>query len=938
MNTQRKTMLDRALAYARRGYAVFPCHPGLPDEDALPKSKRKAKRPLNTSDVKGKGGFHEATTDEAQIRVWWEKWPDALIGSPPASKGMLVIDVDPEPDETCEWVVSELEKDLGEPLPDAPIVITQSGGWHIWLRRAEGVELGNRKLCKRDLVDEHGEVKKVGRVDARCDNGYVILPPSRLTNGNTYTWRDGADFEPPVMPQSLVDAIAKKEAVKPVMPAPSHNLAWSEDAGDKAIRRYARGALDNACAEMARTGKGGRGSALNAHAYSLGKLVGAGALDEGEVRHGLEMASDACGLTGTDGARERDAKIARGLEAGKGACGDVQLRLKEIAEEARQKAARYQGHTRKDSGGPDAPPPATPEDYGGGSPSPQSNGSAQTDGGQAASPSESRTSNGDKENADPETVARCAAFDLNDTGNAQRLLAHFGLDIMSVREHGFFQWSGTHWEMTGGDERVAIFAQKTAKRIELEIGHIQMTPRERELIEAAVGLEKNDDMEKDEKARIDGLRADAAMAKKALESRKNNRRRFALSSGNNNKLVGMIKQAAPHITVGPEALDADHMAFNVENGTLIFRIVDDPDDPSDSGPPRKKLDVELVPHDRSMRISKCAPVVYDPKAKCPKWEAFFDHFQTVDRARFLQAYFGYGLTGLTGEQKLIYMYGAGANGKSTAVEALCRLLGAYAGQLNPESVSGNGQRRGDQATPDLAPLVGKRLVRVSELAKGQAVKEDLIKGLTGGEPIQARLLHKGFFDLVPIFKAVMSGNDMPYITGTDWGIWRRLLIVPWEVTITDEERRPMDKVLAEFDAERSGILNWLIKGLAIYAAEGLKVPESVTSLTNSYKSEMDPIQNFINACVVHVPPPEKEGEPVSEVTGAAMYKAYETWCRASGVKIFSSTLFGRELPKKGVEKVNGRIRKYINVQVRLPDEIGYEDEFPTQNSSRTHHD
>ena len=529
-----------------------------------------------------------------------------------------------------------------------------------------------------------------------------------------------------------------------------------------------------------------------------------------------------------------------------------------------------------------------------------------------------------------EKIAYCAGLDQNDTGNAQRLITHFSDDILVVRELGFLQWAGTHWELTGGEERMAIFAQKTAKLIEEEVAHIKMTPKELAAIEAARGAEMTEGMSDEEKKAVESLRADAAIAQKAFQTRKNNRRKYALSSGNNGKLVGMVKQATPHITIGPDQMDADPMVFNCLNGTLIFERRKDPDEGT-------VLETRLVPHDRSMHIAKCAPVAFDPTAACPKWMELLERFQPdEDRRTFLQVFAGYSLTGLTDEQKLVFNYGAGANAKSTFIEAISRLMGAYAGQLNPESVTGQGHRRGDQATPDLATLGGKRLVRVSELPKGQSVKEDLIKGLTGGEPIMVRHLNKGFFDMVPIFKGWMSGNDMPYITGTDWGIWRRLLIVPWEVTISDKERRPMAEILAELDAERSGILNWLLEGLAIWVNEGLRVPESVSSLTSNYKSEMDPIQNFIDACIEFVPPPEEQEDgqavPVAEVTGAAMYKAYETWCRASGVKIFSSTMFGRELPKKGIEKVNGRIRKYINVRLNMPEEITYEDEFPTVRS------
>src|SRR5690606_28494486 len=161
-----------------------------------------------------------------------------------------------------------------------------------------------------------------------------------------------------------------------------------------------------------------------------------------------------------------------------------------------------------------------------------------------------------------------------------------------------------------------------------------------------------------------------------------------------------------------------------------------------------------------------------------------------------------------GEQVFVYNYGLGANGKSTFMEALARLMGPYAQVLPPEAITGDLQRRGDQATPEFARLPGARMVRCAELPRGQGIKESVLKMLTGGEPILVRHLHARFFEFTPTFKAIGSGNDRPPIAGVDEGIWRRMKLVPWEVTIPPKERRPMAKVLAEFEAERPGILNW----------------------------------------------------------------------------------------------------------------------------------
>jgi putative DNA primase/helicase len=278
-----------------------------------------------------------------------------------------------------------------------------------------------------------------------------------------------------------------------------------------------------------------------------------------------------------------------------------------------------------------------------------------------------------------------------------------------------------------------------------------------------------------------------------------------------------------------------------------------------------------------------------------------------DVRRFLQMFHGYALTGLTGEQVFVFNYGLGANGKSTFMEAIARLMGSYAKMLPSEALTGDIQKRGDQATPEFARLPGARLVRCAELPRGQGFRENTIKLLTGGEPMLVRHLHKGFFDMRPTFKAIGSGNDKPSVGGVDEGIWRRMRLVPWGVTIPVAERRPMAKVLEEFEAESAGILNWLLDGLTDYLENGLIVPPEVQSATDSYRSDMDPVGEYVAACVV--------AEEESTVAARAMYEAYVAWCHANSVKPYSERNFAGIMVQKGYRKSHGRIRLYHGVRL-----------------------
>jgi len=279
------------------------------------------------------------------------------------------------------------------------------------------------------------------------------------------------------------------------------------------------------------------------------------------------------------------------------------------------------------------------------------------------------------------------------------------------------------------------------------------------------------------------------------------------------------------------------------------------------------------------------------------------------------------MTGNIDEQVLIFNYGKGANGKSTLSECMRRLFGDYAATLNPESVSGDGQRRGDQATPDIADLPAARLVIVSELPKNVPIKENLIKALTGGEPMKARHLNKGFFDFKPTFKGMMSGNAMPTIYGTDHGIWRRILIVPWDVNIddTDIPRRKMEEVQRELEEERSGILNWLLRGLEMYLTHGLIVPKAVSSLTDSYKDQVDRVGGFIKACLVQLDKAEadslamEEKREVEGIRAGYLYECFTLYCQNSGIKPPSMTAFGMEMIGHGIDRENKRVRRYLYV-------------------------
>ena len=247
--------LDAALGYARQNIPVFTTNP-------------LDKKPLTSN------GFKNATTDENQIREWWQRWPNAMIGAPtgPASR-MWVVDVDQDSVRGIDGMatLTKLIAQYGE-LPKTLMTITPRGGRHLIFVWANGVEISN-------------STGKLGPgLDVRGDGGYVILPPSRRADGALYQWDPaGADRAVPA-PGWLIE------------------LARAENRAKKRDKAWARAALEQECDAVASAQPGTRNDTLNTAAFNLFQIVAGGRLSEQEVRDRLFKAAEACGLVADDGA------------------------------------------------------------------------------------------------------------------------------------------------------------------------------------------------------------------------------------------------------------------------------------------------------------------------------------------------------------------------------------------------------------------------------------------------------------------------------------------------------------------------------------------------------------------------------------------------------------------------------------------------------------
>ncbi len=342
-----------------------------------------------------------------------------------------------------------------------------------------------------------------------------------------------------------------------------------------------------------------------------------------------------------------------------------------------------------------------------------------------------------------------------------------------------------------------------------------------------------------------------------------------------------LAKADRRVVVSEGELDADPHLLNCLNGTIDLRTG------------------KLREHRREDLITKLAPVEYDPTARAPRWQAFLSRTvaDDLELVAFMQRVVGYVLAGGNPEHVFLIFYGLGANGKSVFVNAIRQMLGDYASTVATETFMQSRNANLSQSA-DLATLPGVRLVAMSETGEGRGLAEGLVKSVTGGEPVRCRHLYGAPFEYAPLFTPWLSTNHKPRIRGTDDGIWRRLVLAPFSVSIPKSEQDP--ELGAKLLHERAGIFAWAVEGYRQWREQGLNQPETVTDATREYRGEEDTVAQFVDECC--------ERDPDARTENGALHTAYQSWCERNGFKPFSTQKFKPRLEGLGFEQKRGTQR------------------------------
>jgi len=435
----------------------------------------------------------------------------------------------------------------------------------------------------------------------------------------------------------------------------------------------------------------------------------------------------------------------------------------------------------------------------------------------------------------------CTTKGTTEVMNARRFAARFGAEVRYCESWGkWLTWDHKRWK-TDDCRAVDALGKEIGKRLFLE--YEKLAPK------------------------FDPETAEDKAVLKMMSS-------WCRVSNGDHGLRAMLALARsePVIPVVPAQLDRDPWLFNVVNGTIDLRTG------------------KLRPHERAEYITKLAPVEFQEGADCKRWCAFLNTvLPDADLRAFVRRLVGYCLTGSTQEHVLPFLYGVGANGKSTFLNTVLALLGTdYAIKAPTDLLLA---KKNESHPTELADLFGKRFVACIEAEDGRRLAESLVKELTGGDRIRARRMREDFWEFQATHKIWLAANHKPQVRGTDHGIWRRIKLIPFTVIIPDDKQ---DKELpGKLLTERSGILNWALIGCQEWQQAGLGEPSAVKAATAEYRNEMDVLGDFIaQRCTV------ADG---CEVGTSELYEAYKAWAESAGERQIAQKRFSQQLAERGFQ-------------------------------------
>jgi putative DNA primase/helicase len=338
-------------------------------------------------------------------------------------------------------------------------------------------------------------------------------------------------------------------------------------------------------------------------------------------------------------------------------------------------------------------------------------------------------------------------------------------------------------------------------------------------------------------------------------------------------------------------LDSDPWLLNVANGTLNLKTG------------------RLRQHDPADLITRLCSADY-LDADLPEWLRFLSRVIPDPAVRaFLQRACGYSLTGLATEEVLFFVCGPTAGGKSTFVSAVGAALGDYSAAANFATFLTQRNKSGPR--PDLVRLAGKRFVSSVETEEAAQLAGGVLKWITGQDKVCERTLYRIEVEFLPTFSLWLVSNFRPRARDDDSALWRRLMLVPFDVSIPEAERDPDVKMrLRDPAIGGPAVLRWAVEGCREWQKHGLKPPPAVLTATRQWRAENDPLTDWLTE--------RADLTPLASTAFKDLNSSYRQWAEDSGLRPISGKKLGERLQDHGCRKGSGagHMRTYEGIGLK----------------------
>ena len=440
--------------------------------------------------------------------------------------------------------------------------------------------------------------------------------------------------------------------------------------------------------------------------------------------------------------------------------------------------------------------------------------------------------------------------DYSDIGEAKLLTREYGEELRYSDATDFLRYDGDAWIE---DRQLAVGAMEEFLDLQLADAKEYVDITKKALISAGVAeaeisaggktLEKALP-ENGQKLLITYLSAKNYLA-------------FVMKRRDYKYVISALNTAKPMLAVSVSDLDKDENLLNTPYATYDLS---------------KGIAGER-PHNPEDLITKITNVSPSDDGK-ELWNECLQLFFSGDREliEYVQMVVGMAAVGKVYQEHLIIAYGSGANGKSTFWNTISRVMGTYSGKLSAETLTVGCKRN---VKPEMAELKGKRLIISSEMEEGMRLNTAVVKQLCSTDEVFAEKKYKAPFAFVPSHTLVLYTNHLPKVGANDDGIWRRLIVIPFNAKIVGDSDI---KNYADFLYEKAGgcILKWVIEGAmkAINANFKTVLPKCVRDAIEAYREENDWLGHFITECCeVDASYTEKSGE---------LYQKYREFAAQNG--------------------------------------------------------